>query len=86
MRAAQQKPSMSVSPVPSKPAPAAAAADDDDDDLMCSMCMSSFWYKGELTAHMKSAHNVGGGSSPEPPAAAAVAASEMVAPKTSPKA
>ena len=46
MRAAQQKSALST-PTPAvaePPKPAAPALDDDDDDLMCTMCMSSFWY------------------------------------------
>ena len=45
MRAAQQKSALSTpTPVVEPPKPAAPALDDDDDDLMCTMCMSSFWY------------------------------------------
>jgi len=39
-------------------AAAAAKNDDEDDDLTCGMCMSAFWYTGELLDHLKNTHNI----------------------------
>ena len=51
-----------ISPQVKKPEPAAPPKEvdpfEDDEDLTCRICLNAFWYKSQITEHLKSVHSV----------------------------